>query len=78
MRREDMMMNPSDTRPMAPVSGQPVLGVEMPSGGAPRLEADPVGPDELASMLAELDQIDVEKIVPAAAFDPRWPEVERS
>lgn len=77
MRREDIMMNSTDTRPTASSPGQPMLGVGMPSGAASGLEADPVGPDELALMLAELDQIDVEKIVPTAAFDPRWPEVER-
>ncbi len=71
------MMNSADTRPTASGPGQPVLGVEMPSGGAPMLEADPVGSDELALILAELAQLDVEEIVPSAAFDPRWPEAER-
>ncbi len=49
-----------------------------PSAVTAEPQADPVGLDELAVMLAELAQLDLEGAVPDAAFDPRWAEVDRS
>lgn len=56
-------------------SGKPAIESETSSASAHHLEADPVGPDELAVMLAELQRLNVEEIVPATGFDPHWPEV---
>ncbi len=55
-------------------SGKPAIESDTLSAVEQHLEGDPVGPDELAVMLAELQRLNVEEIVLATGFDPRWPE----